>query len=212
MSNPIFDEVWNRSANSTLHCQSDNCQLWLSLKCNQISLFILNLLPSGVLENMYFQSTRDIKQNKTKKNKKKKTKKKKQKKKNNKETLNKERVCVKYVCIRWNLWQESVMAAWSFELNSCLQLTVHQVSDCCPLGRLVWFSLCFTTILRTWSCMALSSQAYILGQGLFSERNSIISPILIGTNVIDFSYFKMGRPARNTQKMGCRRIYRKTEI
>ena len=36
--------------------------------------------------------------------------------------------------------------AWSFELYLYMKLTVPQVSDCCPLGRLIYASYNFGTV------------------------------------------------------------------
>ena len=42
----------------------------------------------------------------------------------------------------------SVMVAWSFELYLYLELTVPQVSDCCPLRRLVYPAI--GLFIRSW--------------------------------------------------------------
>ena len=58
-------------------CQSGICNLWLSLKFKQISLFTLDFLSSGVWDDIYFQSVRDV----------------------NKTTSNKGRVCISKLCM-----------------------------------------------------------------------------------------------------------------
>ena len=80
-----------------------------------------NILSSGVLDDVYFQSIRDI-----------------WKKLETKDSF------VLTICIGWNLWQKHnyVMVTWSFKLYllySYLQLTILQVSDHCPLALLVYF-------------------------------------------------------------------------
>ena len=57
----------------------------------------------------------------------------------------------------------SVMVAWSFALYSYLQLTVHQVSDCWPLGLLVLF--CYM-----WSLDSLSlTQSFVLQEHVIEQ-------------------------------------------
>ena len=52
----------------------------------------------------------------------------------------------------------SVMAAWSFELYLYLEQTVPQVSDCCPLGRLVFYITLYSQVMKN------DSYAEIYGQ------------------------------------------------
>ena len=52
----------------------------------------------------------------------------------------------------------SVMAAWSFELYLYLEQTVPQLSDCCPLGRLVFYITLYSQVMKN------DSYAEIFGQ------------------------------------------------